>query len=239
MWRSSCSAERDEQWIAQTRADQMMKDILEETGATSYKAFISGPRETNFRTIICPEYKANRVARPTPIHKAAVREFLVTNWKAEITIGYEADDALGMAQSHNTVICGVDKDLLMIPGKHYNFVKKEFREVTHDQGLKALYMQSLVGDRSDNIFGITGIGPVKAARILDELLPEEYYDACREIYNDDERYHLNLKLLYIWQKPNDTWQPPTSRVAGNNCEAEPTATEGLLALREGREQEQQ
>jgi DNA polymerase-1 len=208
LWRSACSAEKDEAWVAQSRADKMMQDILEETGATSYRAFISGPRDTNFRININPLYKANRADLPQPTHKAAVREFLVTHWKAEITDGYEADDALGIAQGADTMICGVDKDLLQIPGKHYNFVKKLYQEVTPDQGLKALYMQSLIGDRSDNIIGVAGIGPVKAEKALGHLLPEEYYGACRSLYNDDERYHMNMGLLYIWRKPNDIWIPP-------------------------------
>jgi len=76
--------------------------------------------------------------------------------------------------------------------------------------LKFLYLQSLIGDRSDNIVGVPGIGPVKAAQALAELLPEEWYDKCRAMYNDDERYHLNMQLLYIWQKPNDKWEPPTT-----------------------------
>jgi 5'-3' exonuclease len=68
----------------------------------------------------------------------------------------------------------------------------------------------LVGDRSDNISGIGGIGPVKAEKALGGLRPEEYYETCRSLYNDDERFHLNMKLLYIWQKPDDMWTPPNA-----------------------------
>jgi hypothetical protein len=166
----------------------------------------------NFRRELTETYKANRPdSRPT--HWKAVREFLVTQHRAIICNGFEADDQLGIDQDkthHSTVICSIDKDLLMIPGRHYNFVKKEFQEITHDEGIKRLYLQSLTGDRSDNIIGVPGIGPVKAERALNGLLPEEYYEVCRELYNDDERYHLNLKLLYIWQKPNDHWTPPNN-----------------------------
>lgn len=207
-YRAACSAEKDEVWVALTRADKTIQDILEDTHADSYKVFLTG--SGNFRRELTPTYKANRPDE-RPAHWQAVREFLVTQHHAIVCDGYEADDQMGIDQDKSgksTVICSIDKDLLMIPGRHYNFVKKEFQEVTYDQGLKALYMQTLVGDRSDNITGIVGIGPVKAAKILDPLLPEEYYQACREIYNDDERYHLNLKLLYIWQKPNDIWEPP-------------------------------
>jgi 5'-3' exonuclease len=142
-----------------------------------------------------------------------VREFLVTQHKAQICDGFEADDEMGVQQDKetmSTVICSIDKDLLQIPGRHYNFVRKEHKVVDRDQGLKHLYLQSLIGDRSDNIIGVAGIGPVKAEQALAELLPEEWYDKCRELYNDDERFHLNMKLLYIWQKPNDMWEPPNA-----------------------------
>jgi len=221
VYRAAASAEEDDQWIAQARADQMMQDILADTGSTSYSVYLTG--SGNFRREIAPSYKANR-PDSRPKHWEAVREFLVTQHKAVVCNGFEADDQLGIDQDKThgaTVICSIDKDLLQIPGKHYNFVKKVFQDVTYDEGIKALYIQSLVGDRSDNIFGVQGIGPVKAEKALAKLLPEEYYEACRSLYNDDERYHLNMKLLYIWQKPNDFWQAPTG--AANNTE--PAANE--------------
>ena len=210
VYRAAASAEDEEQWVALARADKLMQDILEETTADSYSVYLTG--SGNFRREIAPSYKAQRPdARPK--HWQAVREFLVTHHKAVVCNGFEADDQLGIDQDKthkSTVICSIDKDLLQIPGRHYNFVKKVFQEVTHDEGIKFLYVQSLVGDRSDNIFGVQGIGPVKAARALDGLLPEEYYDKCKSMYDDEERFHLNMKLLYIWQKPNDMWQPPNS-----------------------------
>ena len=208
VYRGAASAEKEEQWVALARADQMMQDILADTGSDSYSVYLTGT--DNFRREIAPSYKANRPDE-RPAHWQAVREFLVTHHKAEVCNGHEADDQLGIQQDKErgtTVICSIDKDLLQIPGRHYNFVKKTFQEVGTDEGLKHLYLQSLIGDRSDNIIGVAGIGPVKAAQALDGLLPEEWYDKCRELYNDDERFHLNMKLLYIWQKPNDIWQPP-------------------------------
>ena len=216
VYRAAASAEEDDQWIAQARADQMMQDILADTVSTSYSVYLTG--SGNFRREIAPSYKANR-PDSRPKHWEAVREFLITQHKAVVCNGFEADDQLGIDQDKthgSTVICSIDKDLLQIPGKHYNFVKKVFQDVTHDQGIKALYIQSLVGDRSDNIFGVQGIGPVKAEKALAELLPEEYYEACRSLYNDDERYHLNMKLLYIWQKPNDVWEAPTTTAETTN-----------------------
>ena len=212
VYRGAASSNEDEQWIAQSRADKMINDILEETGATSYQVFLTGGG--NFRRELTDTYKANRPdERPT--HWQAVREFLVTHHKAIICEGWEADDQMGAEQDKvgmSTVICSIDKDLYQIPGRHYNFVKKVHSVVTPWNGIKHLYLQSLIGDRSDNIIGVQGIGPVKAEKALAELETEqELYDKCREMYGDDERYHLNLQLLYIWQRMHDSYVAPHMR----------------------------
>jgi len=218
-YRAACSAENDEVWIALSRADSTINMILEETGAQHYTVFLTG--SNNFRRDISPSYKAQRPdARPA--HWQAIRDYLLTQHRAIMCDGYEADDEMGIQQDKTggtTVICSIDKDLKQIPGKHYNFVRKETDHVETTQGKKFLYLQSLIGDRSDNIFGVEGIGPVKANKALEGLYSElEWYEKCRELYNDDERFHLNMQLLYIWQKPYDKWLPPTTatREAGNS-----------------------
>ena len=127
VYRGAASAEKEEQWVALARADQMIQDILADTGSDSYSVYLTGT--DNFRREIAPSYKANRPDE-RPAHWQAVREFLVTHHKAEICNGHEADDQLGIQQDKErgtTVICSIDKDLLQIPGRHYNFVKKTFQ----------------------------------------------------------------------------------------------------------------
>ena len=124
VYRGAASAQEEEQWVAQARADKMIQEILEDTGATSYQVYLTG--SNNFRREIAPSYKANRPDE-RPAHWEAVRQFLVTQHKAIICDGYEADDEMGIQQDKETlttVICSIDKDLLQIPGRHYNFVKK-------------------------------------------------------------------------------------------------------------------
>ena len=208
-YRCAASAENDDMSIALMRTDILMKDIMDNTQATSHKVFLSGSKDSNFRYTVNPSYKANRIGKPEPKHLAACKQFLVTHWGAVVCDGHEADDALGYSQTHETIICSIDKDLLQITGSHYNIVKKTYTQVEGDQGLKAFYTQTLVGDTSDNIIGVVGIGPVKAAKILDPLEPEEWYDACKDLYcGDVERYHNNCKLLWIWRVPNGVWQTP-------------------------------
>jgi DNA polymerase-1 len=190
-----------------------MTDILRETGTEEYKAFLTG--ENNFRYKVFPEYKAFRLNKPKPIHLAACNKHLVENWKAVVTDGYEADDALGieqMALSHETdatCIASIDKDLLTIPGKHYNFVKKEWHLVSPSQARHRFYTSLIVGDSADGIKGAIGIGPKKAETILMGCeTEEEYYSSCLNFFSCEEELLLNARCLYIWQKENDWWNPP-------------------------------
>lgn len=197
----------DGEEIAVLRTDKLMRDILAVTEAQDYRAFLTG--SNNFRKQVNPEYKANRKDKPLPRWLNSCREYLVTEWKAEVTDGYEADDALGMAQNSDTILCSIDKDLDQIAGQHYNFVKQEFYEVLEIDGLRHFYKQLLIGDRSDNIFGVDKIGKVRASRLIDPLNEEEdMYATVRDLYDSQERLLTNGQCLWIWRKENDIWQLP-------------------------------
>lgn len=203
-YRSSASAEGEEETEALNRVDDLMDRILYETRADSYKAFLSG--EENFRYKVYPEYKANRT-KPKPIHLLACRKHLVKYWNAELVDGYEADDALGWSQTNKTVICSIDKDLRQIPGQHYNFVKGVWSEIDGYTGMFNFYRQFLIGDTSDNIIGIKGLGPAKTEKILYGLTEEEMFDKIRELYNDDKRFLINGLCLYILREKGKYWSP--------------------------------
>lgn len=209
-YRAACSAQEEEPWIAMVRADKTIQDILNDVHAVAYNVFLTG--SSNFRRTLDPQYKANRPEQ-RPNHWQAVRDYLIQQHRAVLCEGCEADDFLGIHQDKlgdSTVICSIDKDLLQVPGNHFNFVKKESYHITPEEGRKRLYTQSLVGDRSDNIFGVAGIGPVKAGRALEGLTTEEeLYRKCLELYEGNaERLNLNMKLLYVWRKPDDVWNHP-------------------------------
>jgi 5'-3' exonuclease len=82
---------------------------------------------------------------------------------------------LANAQTKDTCIVSIDKDLDQIPGEHYHpgirrqqvFIREpKFYTITPEQGLYFFYYQLLIGDGSDNIKGAPGIGPKKADKIL-------------------------------------------------------------------------
>ena len=126
-----------------------------------------------------------------------------------VSVGCEADDLLGINQHNTDSVCiSLDKDLLMITGWHFRWLDNEKLFVTPDQGLKAFYKQMLIGDKSDNIFGVRGIGPVKAAGIIDTLdTEEEMINTVFKLYEEDaERFWMNAQCLWIMQREKETWQ---------------------------------
>lgn len=206
----------DDSTVAIQRCFYLTEQILHSTQADSYTLYLTG--SDNFRKKINPEYKANRKDKPRPKWLQDCREALVKEWQAVVTDGIEADDAMGINQTESTIICSLDKDMLQVPGHHYNWVRDETTFVTPEQGLKSFWMQALVGDVADNIIGVRGLGPVKAGRILDplyadtlEVLDEIYYETVRGLYNDDVRLHTNAKCLWILRHEAGFWLTPDER----------------------------
>jgi 5'-3' exonuclease len=217
--------------VAIMRADDLMRRIMEETGATSYKAFLTG--SDNFRLEHNPAYKANRKDVPRPRWLQDVRQHLVLNYNASVEDGQEADDALGIYQCRQnqlikdnwegelcpvspTTICSIDKDLLMIPGFHYNFVTGEHLEQHPIPAIRRMYYQLLMGDRTDNIFGFDGIArqtiPKKLQHVFDELASYDdeldMFEFVRGLYDNDETLLKNGRCLWIRRKEKELWEFP-------------------------------
>lgn len=211
--------------IAKARANETMEQILHAVGAIGFRVYLSDKNENNFRYKIFPGYKASRLTSPRPVHYQDLKDFLIHKWGAVITQGQEADDALGIDQSidrrsklnscsynelvEKTIICSIDKDLLQVPGSHYNWVRNEFYEQTWLQGLRSFYEQCLTGDRTDDVSGIRGIGKVKAGRALAGAETEaEMFEIVRGMWNDDKGLLQAGQLLWVRRKDGDLWEFP-------------------------------
>jgi len=188
--------------IATWRMDDLINKILAKTKATGYTCYLTASNDsTSYRKHLLPEYKGNR-KQPKPIHYAALREHLVTKWNATIVSCIEADDALGIDQTGDTVIVSIDKDLDMIPGNHYNFVKDIHYPVLPEDAIRNFYMQCLVGDVADNIKCIKGIGPKKAEKLLQYCeTEEELFNVVREVWDNDEEFLIKGECLWILKEP--------------------------------------
>ena len=176
--------------------------------------FLTG--KGNFRSRVAKqlEYKGHRKDTPKPQYYDEIRDYLERRFNAEIVNRMEADDAMGIKQystyKARSVICSIDKDMLMIPGWHYNFVKKELRYVNKDEAYRAFFKQLLTGDMTDNIPGIKGLGPKTAMKLLgDETDPMKMYAIAQEQYEKEygaswpEVIDEQAQLLWILRSENE------------------------------------
>lgn len=149
---------------------------------------------SNFRKQVATllPYKGNRSPFDKPRWLQETRDYLIANWGAQCAEEEEADDRLGIRQTEehdqgneNIILCSIDKDLLQIPGQHYNWVRKERKEVNERESIRSFYLQLLTGDRTDNIPGIAGVGPVTAEAILAGFTKESgLFGAARKAWHD-------------------------------------------------------
>ena len=225
-FRCAASAENENKDIAVWRVGDLMQRIMHETESSAFQGFLTG--SNNFRYDIYPEYKAHRKKKPKPQFLEACRESLVINWKCQVTDGIEADDALGIEHQANpgSVLASIDKDLLQLPGRHYNFVKQTWTDIDELQGLRNFYTQLIEGDASDNIPAWDGklrtSRPKFVAKLIDPLYDlfreDQMYNYVRDLWLDtdvadtwvvEDKLHLNARLLYIQKKEGDEWKRPT------------------------------
>ena len=182
-----------------------VNQIIEDCGCDNYTIYLT-PKKT-FRNKVRDDYKANRKGIAKPVHLNAIRTYLISIYKAVVVNNIEADDALGLKQDSTTMICSIDKDLLMCQGRHYNFVKKEQKFVTPEEGTRFFYQQMITGDTADNILGIRGLGAVKASKLLQDTARKDWDSMVIDLYIKEFGYDegrnrcvQNSQLLWILQK---------------------------------------
>ncbi|MBF8246980.1 MAG: DNA polymerase I [Rickettsia sp.] len=141
----------------------------------------------NFRHELFPQYKANRPELPSNLKDQLnlIDEMLNSfNFNVLKNSLYEADDliaSLACFQSNlenEVIIISSDKDMFQLIGKYikiYDPIKNKFiseEDVVSKFGVtpdKMRDLQSLLGDSSDNIPGVKGIGIKTAAKLIKEF----------------------------------------------------------------------
>lgn len=169
---------------------RMVKNIVKETKADEFELYLSDQENYRDRIATIAKYKGNRDHMRRPLHYEDIHRYMKDNLDAVIVENMEADDMLATRQlvhlknGDDPVIASIDKDLLQIPGKHYNFQTEKKLQVSEETARKNRYIQLLTGDRTDNIPGIYGCGPAKAAKILQDVAPEAYREAVEKAWHD-------------------------------------------------------
>ena len=186
-------------------------DSLHRDHNTDYIVFALDSKGKTFRSEIYPEYKENRDAPPEdlvkqlPIAIEWIREMGFAHLAKE---GYEADDIIatlakyGKEQGLNVRIVSHDKDLYQMieDGKVVMYDSLKRKEITAKECFEKfgvypkdfINYQAIVGDASDNVPGVKGIGKVGASKLINK------YGTLEAIYDDIENAgtaNIQKKLL--------------------------------------------
>jgi DNA polymerase-1 len=168
---------------------RLVLQLLEKHKPTHIACVFDTPEPT-FRHEIYPDYKANRDAMPEDLRPQIpmIRQLVEALSIPIVELsGYEADDVMGTlaresaAHGLPAVIVSPDKDLLQLVDDELRIqvLNTKDGEVWHDrEGVRArmgvwpeqvVDFLSLVGDASDNVKGVPGIGEKGAALLLEKF----------------------------------------------------------------------
>ncbi|MBQ6376316.1 MAG: DNA polymerase I [Lachnospiraceae bacterium] len=187
--------------------------------------------EPTFRHELYSDYKGNRGPAPDEFREQVpVMKQLLSDMEIPVVTasGFEADDILGTLakraeeQGVDVVIISGDRDLLQIASEHTLVVipKTKGGNTTYERYTPAdvtaafgvtpegfIELKALMGDSSDNIPGLPGVGPKTASRILaefgtienaknhvDEIKPKKAQEAMRDSY---DKLLLSRELVTI------------------------------------------
>ena len=187
--------------------------LLEEDKPT-HISVVWDTQEPTFRHEMDEDYKANRPPQPEdlrtgiPLIKEMVEKFGIQNLEQD---GYEADDIIGTIASDanaddvNVFLVTPDKDFMQLVHDHITMVKpdnknggfnfidregvKDYFSVYPEQVVDVL---ALIGDSSDNVPGVPGIGKKGAPDLINEYGSiENAIEHADEIKSKRQREGLN------------------------------------------------
>ncbi|MCB0220787.1 MAG: DNA polymerase I [Chrysiogenetes bacterium] len=159
---------------------------LERRFNPKYLAVVMDSGRTTFRNDIYPEYKANRDEPPEDLVpqfdliEEVVRAFNIPVLREK---GFEADDLIASVAERmrkkrkDVVIVSSDKDLMQLIDQHvlmWDPMKRKAigeAQVEEKWGVppeKVVEVQALMGDTSDNIPGVYGVGPKTATKLIND-----------------------------------------------------------------------
>ena len=171
-----------------------------------------------FRQDIYPQYKMNRSETPADLitQGQMIQSGLMAIGMPVLCVpGVEADDVIATLATQNctqtdaTRIITSDKDLMqLVSDCVYLYDGMKSREIRAPQVLEkfgvrpdqVIDVQSLMGDSSDNVPGVPGIGPKKAAELINQFgTLDNLYANLDDVKNERIRtlLHDNREMAYI------------------------------------------
>ena len=205
---------------------QMLLNLIEQRNPDYLCMVIDSGDETVFRREFYPEYKANRVAPPAEFEPQEERILQIVR-DAGIPIfvkpGFEADDLIAtMArrlcdQDFEIFMVSKDKDLrqMLTPCTHMYDVQTDemideakMAEKYGYTPAEAIEVQTLMGDNTDNVPGIPGVGEKTAVKLIKK------YGAADEVLK-----HLDELTPKMRENFETAWACSADVAAAGDAEA--------------------
>jgi len=204
-------------------AKAKIQRILDKTGCKEVYLAFSG--SSNFRYEIYPEYKANRDRKLTPAGLNEIKDALAKLYPSKNADGYEADDIVVFLKAkypERYILCAIDKDVLnSLEGRHFNYyesahynIEMKWVDVDKYTSLVWRYIQTLTGDKTDNIIGLHRVGPKTAEKLLKNCIShKQLWQAVCNAYigkgrsPDDALLNLNLVDMQLLTQAEDSQEP--------------------------------
>ncbi|MBM3886459.1 DNA polymerase I [Candidatus Dependentiae bacterium] len=201
---------------------------LIDTFKPTHLAIVWDSKGGSFRNTIYPDYKFHRQATPSDLmsQKQLIMQFIDIVGIPNVALeGYEADDLLAtLVRNHlaqQTVLVCADKDMYQLLDSNKVIITDVFKDEVVDEELytqtkgypptKIPFYHALIGDSSDNIPGVKGIGEKSATELvktfdsLDHLYQNlNKIDKSRiktALQADEANARLSLELFSLAQAP--------------------------------------
>ena len=172
-------------WAAHGLVRTLAK-YVEDMSPSSLVVAFDAPGGCGWRRELAPTYKQGRAVQSPELGEqlAYVEQFLVSCGVAAINVvGWEADDilatasTLAVASGASCVVASSDKDAHQLVGTGVRVYKLEGTMVDDDwlaakyhlRGHRWVEYAALLGEGADNLAGVNGIGPKRAAALIGDF----------------------------------------------------------------------
>ena len=204
----------DDQWVlwsdlnkVKTIIDDQVDLIVEEMEAD--RSILCFSDKKNYRKEINPEYKANRRGGRKPLCFQGALQYCKDTYPFRQFTSLEADDVIGIiatteSDKNEYVIVSEDKDLLTVPGLHWDLKSKEVYSLSEDEADFNFFAQTLTGDTVDNYKGCPNVGKVTAEKLLKSVEPKDLWETVVTRYEKaglkEQDAILNARMARILRK---------------------------------------
>lgn len=201
----------------------MVQGVPKSTGVEKTKLFVGEGKSFRYDRATLLEYKGTRSHNLIPVHKDAVKEYLIKHHGAEVITDLEVDDwVVCLGQEKGNLVVSVDKDSMGCPIDLFNPMHPEWGimdcrglgklwwDTTGKQkklrgiGRKWLYTQCLIGDPVDAISPTAAstleFGEVSAFNVLSECTTDlECFRVIKDVY---QKMYPESVRVWDWRQEN-------------------------------------